>query len=172
MATIYCIEDINDLKYIGSTTMTLAARLSAHRMDKKLMKGCSSENLNLSYCIIYELERCDVKKRYEREGYWIDNTECVNKNKVGFDRKKYYRANKEKRKEYYEKNKKHKAEYFKKYYQKNKKQRTEYFIQYRKNNPDKFKGYSKNRYINDVISSVMDAMITQIELNHDEILES
>ena len=165
MATIYCIEDINDLKYVGSTTLTLAARLSAHRMDKKLMKGCSSENLNLSYCIIYELERCDVKNRYEREGYWIDKTECVNKKKFGFDSKKYYR---EYSKKYYRENKGKRKEY----YENNKKQIAEYQKKYRKNNPDKYKKYSQNKYIKDIVSSVMDAMITQIELNHDEILES
>ena len=124
MATIYCIEDINDLKYVGSTTMTLRARLSGHRMDKKLMKGCSSEKLNLSYCIIYELERCNKQNRYQREKYWIDNTVCVNKNKMEFNRLEY------------------------------------------------LKKYAQNRYVNDVISSVMNAMITQIELNQDEILES
>ena len=121
MATIYCIEDINDLKYVGSTTMTLRARLSGHRMDKKLMKGCSSEKLNLSYCIIYELERCNKQNRYQCEKYWIDNTDCINKNKMDFNR----------------------VEYIKK--------------------------YGRKKYINDIISSVMDAMISHIELENESV---
>jgi len=30
---IYCIEDINDLKYVGSTKEILSTRLSKHRTD-------------------------------------------------------------------------------------------------------------------------------------------
>lgn len=93
MYKIYCIEDINDLKYIGITTQSLKQRLSQHKTNKYRTKyqKCSSNKLNLEYCIIYELENCDDKKR---EQYWIDNTDCVNINNSVNDinkRKEYYK---------------------------------------------------------------------------------
>jgi len=105
MATIYCIEDINDLKYVGSTKTSLARRLASHKNNK----GCSSSKLNLYNCIIYPLETCSESDRYEREEYWMDKIDCVNKNKCNFDKKEYCRnwrknnteKNKEIKKNYY-----------------------------------------------------------------------
>ena len=48
MVVIYCIEDINDLKYVGSTKQTLEKRLSGHRADKYREKSYSSSKLNFS----------------------------------------------------------------------------------------------------------------------------
>ena len=91
MIKIYCIEDINDNKYIGSTKIKyLCDRLSNHRIDKRDRYGeCSSCELNLDYCIIYTLEECDEKDRMKRESYWISKIECVNHYKLNFDRKEY-----------------------------------------------------------------------------------
>jgi len=101
MVSIYLIEDINDLKYVGSTTMELNTRLSHHRCDKKSGKNyCSSSKLNLYNCIITQLERCDLEQRKERERYWINNIDCVNELKLNFDQKEYNENNKEKKKEY------------------------------------------------------------------------
>ena len=61
MVSIYLIEDINDLKYVGSTTQKLNQRLASHRQDKKTGKGCSSSKLNLYNCLIIELERCNLE---------------------------------------------------------------------------------------------------------------
>jgi hypothetical protein len=107
--TIYCIEDINDLKYVGSTTEKLNRRLTGHRQSKnKKTHYCSSEKLNLEYCIIYELEKCDKKDRKEKEKYWINEIECVNEVRFIMEDdyyKKYYQKNKEKmlkqQKDYY-----------------------------------------------------------------------
>ena len=109
MISIYCIEDINDLKYVGSTTDKLHRRLTAHRQSKKKTTHyCSSEKLNLEYCIIYELEKCDKKDRKEKEKYWINEIECVNQVRFIMEDdyfKKYYQKNKEKmlkqQKDYY-----------------------------------------------------------------------
>ncbi len=124
MVSIYCIEDINNLKYIGSTKHKLNKRLSKHKYHKKINKGCSSKLLDLDNCKIYELEECDESNRNEREQYWIDNIECVNQLNTLFDRKQfnkqYYQENKEYRKEHYQKNKEHMKEDMKQYYQKNK----------------------------------------------------
>jgi hypothetical protein len=102
MIKIYCIEDINDNKYIGSTNHKyLSSRLAEHRYRK----NCSATKLNLYNCIIYTLEECEDKDRKEREQYWIDNTNCVNINNIVHDYKEYNRRyfleNKDKRYEYY-----------------------------------------------------------------------
>ena len=94
MVKIYCIEDINDLKYVGKTKMKLNERLSKHRQNKRLDKRCSSKLLNLENCIIYELD-----SNYN-ERYWINKIDCVNTYKLnGSDmvahHKKYYEKNRE-----------------------------------------------------------------------------
>ena len=73
---IYCIEDINDYKYIGSTNETLNKRLSNHKTPSS--KCVAKKRLNLYNCIIYELERCSETERWERENYWMERTICVN----------------------------------------------------------------------------------------------
>ena len=89
MVTIYCIEDINDLKYVGSTKKNIKYRLSDHKYDKRRGKYISSSKLNLEYCIIYSLEECEEKDREDREDYWISQLECVNENRVnGLDKDK------------------------------------------------------------------------------------
>ena len=89
MITIYCIEDINDLKYVGSTKQTLNQRLTKHRTNKK---KCSSSKLNLDYCIIYPLETCDESNRKDREKYWINHTDCVNTNKLTYGDKEHMKS--------------------------------------------------------------------------------
>ena len=112
---IYCIEDINDLKYIGSTSRTLSARLNEHRYKKRNNLTCSSKLLNLDYCIIYELETCDDKERLEREKHYINTIDCVNEIKYTggtFNRKKWNY-------DYYHKNINKMRKYNRDYYAKN-----------------------------------------------------
>jgi len=165
MTTIYCIEDINDLKYVGSTINKLNMRLSQHRRDKKMNKGCSSSKLNLENCIIYELETCDESDRFEREKYWIHKIDCVNDMRYDFDRNEWKRNwrknNSEKVKERERKYRKNNPEKIKE------KQR-----RYYENNPDKIKESNRNNYIKSQVKSVLDDMITHIELNQLETLES
>ena len=85
---IYCIEDCNGLKYVGSTTQKyLSDRLSQHRYYKKNQDKhrYSSCKLDLHNCKIYKLEECDISHRKERERYWINNTDSVNELKLNFD---------------------------------------------------------------------------------------
>ena len=123
MVKIYVIEDINDLKYVGSTKQKyLCSRLACHRWEKTNGR-CSSKNLNLDYCIIYQLEECSEDQREEREKYWINKIDCVNIVKFnGRDMEK----KKEKDKEYHKKNKERKNQQSREWHQKNKEKRKEY----------------------------------------------
>ena len=92
MVTIYCIEDINDLKYVGSTKQYLSTRLAGHRIDAgrtNRNNKCSSSKLNLYNCIIYELERCPENERHDKEKYWINKIDCVNKHKLNYSEREY-----------------------------------------------------------------------------------
>ena len=92
MVFIYCIEDLNGLKYIGSTKNSLNIRLTGHRQRKT----CSSNKLNLKDCKIYSLEECTEENRKVREQYWIDNTECVNIKNTMFNKRVWTSSEKNK----------------------------------------------------------------------------
>ena len=117
MVCIYLIEDINDLKYVGSTKSKLNVRLSQHKYHKKIQHHCSSNKLNLYNSIITELEKCNEENRKEREQYWINKIDCVNQLKLNFDLKQYHKEYREKNKEEI---KEYKKEYNKEHYEKNK----------------------------------------------------
>jgi len=88
MIKIYCIIDINGLRYVGSTKKKLSYRLSNH----KSQKDCSSKLLNLNDCRIILLEECEECDRKVREQYWIDKIDCVNiVNTIPQDKKEYDR---------------------------------------------------------------------------------
>jgi hypothetical protein len=101
---IYCIEDINDLKYVGKTKQKLYKRLASHKSDKRRKHHYASSKLNLYNCIIYPLEECEEEVSKERERYWINKIDCVNirkfngrnkDNKKDYDKvyRKEYRKN-------------------------------------------------------------------------------
>jgi len=131
MYKIYCIEDINDLKYVGITNQKLNIRLSKHRYDKKKTNICSSQKLNLDNCIIYLLEKTNDSKR---EQYWINYIDCVNDLKLNFDRrqynKQYYQNNKDEILEYHKQYNIKNKDYYKQHYIKNKDKRTDYQREY------------------------------------------
>jgi len=142
---IYCIEDCDGLKYVGSTKQKLNVRLIEHRHDKKKNLHCSSKQLKLEDCCITELEKCNEENRMEREKYWINKIDCVNLLKLnGLD--KYNRR--EYLKKYNEKNKEYFKEYHKYYYEKNK---------------DREKEKARNNYIQKVVKNCLDDLITQVE---------
>jgi len=83
MVKIYCIEDINDLKYVGATSQSLTRRFQKHQSNKRNKDGnCSSNKLHLEHSIIYELEECEKSDRHEREKYWINKLNAVNTEKL------------------------------------------------------------------------------------------
>jgi hypothetical protein len=134
-ATIYLIEDINDLRYVGSTSeKRFEDRLYTHRRDKKDCKNnCSSAKLNLNYCTIIKLK--EIKNTKEERDHWeshyINNVypECVNINRF---------------------HKVDRAQYEKEYYIKNRERIIEKSAKYKKENKEKINAkrrewYSKNR---------------------------
>jgi hypothetical protein len=114
------------LRYIGKTTQTLKQRLSHHKCSTKCSSKLILEHGNYE---IYELETVeDESLLKEREKYYIQHTDCVNKNTGDFDvkayKKEYYKEYKksEKYKEYQksEKCKENKKLYGKSYREKKK----------------------------------------------------
>lgn len=86
MMKIYCITDCNNKKYVGKTKLELYDRLFRHKSQK-----CSSQLLNLNDCKIELLEECNKENSKERERYWINHLDCVNKRKLNFDEIAYKR---------------------------------------------------------------------------------
>ena len=129
-----------NLVYYGSTIETLAQRLAKHKSSHKNNLRCCSSILILE-CEDYKMELveeypCNNKQQLEKkEGEYIKNNYCVNKNVVGRTPQEYYEANKE----YYQ-------EKSKNYYQENKEKRNEYLKKWRENNPEKVKNFNKKYY--------------------------
>ena len=84
MINIYCIEDINGLKYIGSTKDKLDVRFKKH----KCISGntCSSRLLDLKQSKIFLLEKVNDSERKQKERFWINNSICVNEKKLNYDK--------------------------------------------------------------------------------------
>jgi len=135
-ATIYLLEDINDNRYIGSTSeKNINDRLNTHRRDERehllgiRNRNCSSMKLDLYHCNIIPLLECnnDSATRRKWENYFMNKVypECVNDRRFQtMDKKQYYKDNKEKIKisniNWREKNKEKVNAKRKEWYQKNK----------------------------------------------------
>ena len=85
---IYCIIDINGLKYVGSTNRLLKYRLTQHKYHKKHNEKCVSKLLDLDNCEIILLCECEEYEAKYREQYFKDNINCVNKNNPVLDKEK------------------------------------------------------------------------------------
>ena len=121
---LWCLD--NDLVYYGSTTQPLHKRLYEHKMKKN---ECTSKELfKISDNVNIELvENYPCNNRQElgaREGYYIRNNKCVNKNITGRTRKEWTEDHREyidkQNREYREKTKEHRIEYNKNWYQQHK----------------------------------------------------
>lgn len=140
MATVYRITSTaGDKVYIGSTITSLAKRWSNHKVDHLRGHPCTSQMLFDEYgvdtCSIEEIEKVDLDKRYERERFWIENTEnCVNRFIPGRTRAEYRQENKERL-----------SENNKAYNLANREQRSEYAKAYRLANSDKIKARDSER---------------------------
>ena len=140
--------------YYGSTQQSLSKRMSEHKSSYKHWKE-GKTNYTTSYQIIdrgnysyslIEIVECEDRKQLEqRERFYIENNECINKCVVGRTVKEYYEANKEAileyKRAYREANKEAIKELKKEYYQVNKDKRKAYDKAYNEANKDHRKAY-------------------------------
>ena len=138
------IDNTNGNVYIGKTTRNLKERLRKHKCDK----GCSSREIIKNGD--YRIELIEETDDDSRERYWIENTECVNKNIPGRTNQERYQDQREyrldKQKKYYLKNKERLSEERKEYYQVNREKKLEYQKEYEQKNKEKIKKYQKQRH--------------------------
>jgi len=116
-----------NLVYYGSTTQTLAQRLTDHKRKCEVRTCCSYLIIECEDYKIELLEEypCNNKTQLEKkEGEYQKANECINKNIAGRTKKEYDQDNKEKKAEYDKKrtkyretNKEKKAEYDKQRYE-------------------------------------------------------
>ena len=152
-AKIYkLIDNTNDNVYIGSCCSSLRTRLSTHKSGYEmfLFKNIKSYEIlkNKNYIKSYEiikngdykielLEDCDINTKHElleRERYYIENNNCLNKYIPGnLDDKGIQQY----QKEYYETNKEKFTDYNKDYYFNNKEKINNIQKEYREANKDK-----------------------------------
>jgi len=141
---IYKIIDNKTGKvYFGSTTEpTIARRLATHRTHCKQYKegkqrNCSSFEIleNNDYVIVLvELFSCSSKDELlARERYWIENNECINKNRpiVSIEEKKQYQQ-----------------QYYQEHFIEHKDKRTKYKQQYNQEHKEENQQYSQQYYQN------------------------
>ena len=156
---IYKIYDnTNGNVYYGSTIQNVSQRVSEHRRNYKRYLYGSGNNCK-SYDIIanedydYTIEEVvEYEKMYEfynRERWYIENNDCINKYIPNRTHKEYYEQNREqlcdKIKDYREKNKEQIKEYQKEYRENKKVQIKEYQKEYRENKKEQKKENNKER---------------------------
>ena len=143
-AKIYRIS-AGDLTYYGSTTQPLSKRMGGHRRDLQRGVGCAScivlQHDPSARIVLVEDYPCENKEQLNaREQHYIDNNECVNKNKAytGLTRQEYqpqyYQDNAEARKAYQAQYRQDNAEAIKAYRQDNAEAIKEYKSQYNQDN--------------------------------------
>ena len=141
-AKIYkLVNDELNLTYYGSTCNELRKRFYCHKSEAKNKKECTSHKLFESgICKIYLVEKVSCEDKMElsqRERFYIENNECVNKNIP-------CRTKKEIQKVYYLKNKQKRSQKMKDYYQNNKDKILEKTKEYKEINKDKLLEKSKD----------------------------
>ena len=126
-------------QYIGSTTQTLAQRLTTHKSTHSISRPSSSQQIiergNYAIVLIDECP-CENKNQFERrERYFIETMDCINKVIPTRTIKEYYEANKEQISEY------HRA-----HYQANREQLAEKQHTYREANKEQISEYHRAHY--------------------------
>jgi len=138
-AKIYkLVNDELNLTYYGSTCDELRKRLYGHK--KKSNKCCSKIMFGSGEVKIYLVEKFPCNDRIElnqKERYYIENNECINKIIPCRTAKEYREDNKEKIKEKDKKWKENNKDYQKEYREKNKQKIKQYMKEYQINNKDK-----------------------------------
>tara|TARA_R110000772_G_scaffold179349_1_gene290699 strand:+ start:291 stop:806 length:516 start_codon:yes stop_codon:yes gene_type:complete len=137
------IDNTNGNVYIGKTKQTLNQRLIGHRFDYKKNNPCSSKEVIANGD--YKIELIEETDDDTRERYWIENTQCVNKNIPGRTDKERYQDQREyrldKQKKYQENNKEKRKEWLEKNKDKIKDDKQKYDLKYREDNKLKIRNY-------------------------------
>jgi hypothetical protein len=137
------ICNTTNLIYYGSTTQKLSSRLAQHRNNNLTKSKEIIENNN--YIIeLVENYSCNSKKELEeRERFYIENNECINKTIPTQSKKEWKEKNKEHlldyRKEWKEKNKEHLLDYYRTWKQNNKEKLLDYNRTWKQNNKQHIK---------------------------------
>ena len=78
--SVYIYKIFNDThSYIGSTK-NMKGRMSVHKTKAYQKYSCSSKIIiDTGKYEVEILEECNISNRKEREQYYIDNNDCVNK---------------------------------------------------------------------------------------------
>jgi hypothetical protein len=160
------------LIYYGSTCNELNKRLYQHKQKNN---NCKSKLLFDSgdkvEIILVEKYLCNDKiELHQRERYYIENFECVNKYIPLRTQKEYRDDNKDKIKEWREVNKEELKDKKKEYYENNKDNIKDKINDYYKDNKDKIKE-RKKEYYEDNKDKIKDKIIKYQEDNKDKIKE-
>tara|TARA_R110002126_G_C10215879_1_gene478492 strand:+ start:43 stop:570 length:528 start_codon:yes stop_codon:yes gene_type:complete len=146
MYKIYRIVDnTNGNIYIGKTKQKyLSKRLGQHKTRMNCMSSKIIKNGD------YKIELIEETDDETRERYWIENTECINKQIPGRTYDEWYRDNKEiiseKQKKYRKKNKENIKERDANYYKNNKQHIIDTSKKNRDKNKDRCKEQCNTRY--------------------------
>jgi hypothetical protein len=93
------ICNISGKQYIGSTTISLASRLSTHKKVYNTINSCTSREVlkNNDYNIVLlEDYPCERKEQLlQKERYYIETMDCVNKKIPNRSKEEWYQDNKE-----------------------------------------------------------------------------
>lgn len=150
---VYKIEcNITGDTYYGSTSKSLSTRMIKHigccngwKQGKAIYMTSFKiiDRGNYSYCILETIECEDRKQLEQRERYYIENNECVNRCVPGRTEKEH----KEYHDMYYKHNKEKLLKNVKEYQQANQDKIKIYQEAYREANREKSKEYFKQRYL-------------------------
>ncbi len=145
------VNDELGLTYYGSTTQKLTARKASHKMQRCQATSNQLFQKGNVEIILVENFPCNTKEELlMRERYYIENNDCVNKQRPIITveekneySKEYYQQNKEielnKKAKYRDENKEKIKKIKAKYYQENKEKLTNYNLKYNLENKEKIK---------------------------------
>ena len=185
---IYKIEShLGDNIYVGSTCKEyLSQRFQQHKTDYKRWKDGKTYNIT-SFKLFeeYGIENCNIilieaypcnskDEKNAREGHYIKELNCVNKNIMGRSKKEYQQDNKvniaERKKKYNIENKEKIADKRKKFYEENKERLLKEKKEYDDNNKEKRAEKDKKYYENNK-EKIIERARQYREANKTKILE-
>jgi hypothetical protein len=140
------VNDELGLTYYGSTCGELRSRLCAHKTQAKTRNITSKLLFDQGVCKIFLVEEYPTENKMlllQRERFYIENNECVNKFLPGRTQKEWYVDNKKQRQAYLLKNSDKIKERMKEYRNNNR----DKMQQYRVKHSDEIKEQKKEWYV-------------------------